>query len=292
MKKIAYIFVLLFITINISAQNTAQLAQKSIIGTRTREKPLINKKNINIYDPNVISHALAVPYVDANVKVYDFAGLFTDNECAKLKSQCLNLESKYGVDAVVVTIDKNPLPTTDDYCCDFYDYNDFGVGSRNSGICIVIDMQNRNYRYYDMGLPAKFQVAGSNDYSYQSIMGSALRNGKYYSGVSELLGRYGEDYRNVILSTLGIIAGIAFVISTIVVLIARSSHSMVHKATSAGFYAVKNTFFLSKSQDVYLRSSVSKIYSPREQRSSSGGSSGGGFSSSSGISHSGGGGSF
>ncbi len=292
MKKIyILLLVLLCVTTTLRAQHTAENAANAVIEQRTQENPQIHKKDIlGRLDDYMISCALKVPYVDTSAKIYDFAGLFSDNEAAKLKKACLALRDNYGVDAIVVTITNNPSYSTDDYCNDFYDYNDFGVGEQHDGLCVVIDMQNRNYRYYDTGRPATYSVAGGMVDTYNEIMTPALHSGRYFDGVYAVLSRYGADYednvyiQDVVIPNFIVIL-VAFVVATIIVLVVRSFHKMVKKATNAGFYAIKDTFVLTKKSDNYIRTDITRVYSPRDKGGSGG-------SSSSGSSHSGGGGSF
>ena len=156
------------------------------IGQRTAQNPLVNKSFIkgNLTDTQ-LKLALETPYVDTAVKVYDAAGLLSDNEISKLQNRIHQFVNKYNVDMVVVTINHNnktnmngELPS-DNYAMDFYEYNDFGKGAADihgyDGVILLIDMQYRKFRILDRGVPnEKWGVAKSNVDKYVENMASDL----------------------------------------------------------------------------------------------------------------------
>ena len=83
------------------------------------------------------------PTVDASEKVYDFAELRSDSEEKSIYNEITGLIDEYNLDAAVVTINYNNKSSAKSYAEDFYDYNDFGVGSTKDGLIFLIDMDNR-----------------------------------------------------------------------------------------------------------------------------------------------------
>jgi len=85
-------------------------------------------------------HALMTPYVDANLKVYDFASLLSIEEEQKLHEE---MESKFkneDYDVVIVTIPNVDSGFPKEYAEDFYDYNDF----KSDGIILLISLESRD----------------------------------------------------------------------------------------------------------------------------------------------------
>ena len=100
--------------------------------------------------PNVVRAENLTPKVDTSEKVYDYADLLTDEEEEKLRNLAMDYIEKYKMDMALVTIDNNPYGVaeryTQEYAQDFYDYNDFGVGTKKDGVIVLIDMSSR-YSY-------------------------------------------------------------------------------------------------------------------------------------------------
>lgn len=83
-----------------------------------------------------------VPSVDNQDKVYDFADLLTESEEKALRSDLLAFIDKNNLDIAVVTTYENSQSAME-YADDFYDYNNFGVGTSKDGLLFLIDMANR-----------------------------------------------------------------------------------------------------------------------------------------------------
>ena len=98
-------------------------------------------------------------YVDASEKIYDFSDILTDSEEQELKVLIDNFYNKTKMDLVIVT-DELPYVSDDqnmEYAEDFYDYNDFGLGTKHyDGIVLF---RNTYYLdpYYDMTLTGEAQ---------------------------------------------------------------------------------------------------------------------------------------
>lgn len=91
----------------------------------------------------VINAALKTPKVDASEKIYDFADLFEDYEEELLYDSVMDFILEHNMDMVIVTIDDNNKYAAMKYADDFYDYNDFGIGSDHTGVLFLIDMDTR-----------------------------------------------------------------------------------------------------------------------------------------------------
>lgn len=76
-------------------------------------------------------------------RVFDQAGLFTEEQVSNLEQACTALRNSCKLDLVVVTTDNAEGKTSQDYADDFYDAGGFGVGTDKSGALFLIDMDNR-----------------------------------------------------------------------------------------------------------------------------------------------------
>ncbi len=98
-------------------------------------------------------------YVDASEKIYDFSGILSDEEEKELKIKIDEFISKTNMDLVIVT---DELPYTNDsdnetYAEDFYDYNDFGLGTKHYDGIILFRNTYRADPYYIMTLTGEAQ---------------------------------------------------------------------------------------------------------------------------------------
>ena len=237
---------------------------------------------------------LATPKVNENEKIYDFAELLTEEEEKLLKEQVDAYIGTTNLDACIVTISENDKISTRDYAADFYDYNYFGKGVANSGIILLLDMDNRKLylvstgramQYYNGARATACTDKGVLDLkgkNYYSALEKTFKKIDDYYGQGEVKGDGLEaDPSSIILRV--IIFGT--IINAIFILINLHKHKGIRKKTTATQYLKENESKINDRKDQFLTTHTSKT-----SRSSS--SSGGGFSGSSGVGHSGGGSSF
>ncbi|MGN0754436.1 MAG: TPM domain-containing protein [Aristaeellaceae bacterium] len=92
---------------------------------------------------------LPVIALAADGQVIDRANLFTGTEIAQMEAVIERIESKHQVDIVVLTTRDVPTDYSEDmwrvrdYADDFYDNGGYGMGKDNSGMLILLDMNNR-----------------------------------------------------------------------------------------------------------------------------------------------------
>ncbi|MGN1367866.1 MAG: TPM domain-containing protein [Aristaeellaceae bacterium] len=85
----------------------------------------------------------------ADAQVIDQANLFSAAEIQQMETIMERIESKHQVDMVVLTTYKVPDDSSEsmwrvrDYADDFYDQGGYGMGEDNSGMLILLDMNNR-----------------------------------------------------------------------------------------------------------------------------------------------------
>ena len=91
----------------------------------------------------VLMLAAALSVYAADERVYDAAGLFSQEQVQQLNDSIASLRSHTGMDAVVVTATNKKGKSTQDFAEECYYTGGFGEGSAKSGFLYFIDMEER-----------------------------------------------------------------------------------------------------------------------------------------------------
>ena len=254
---------------------------------------------------------LAIPaWAENPAKVIDGGELLSPAEESALTEEILAIGEAYQFDVVIVTENGLGGKTPREYADDYYDYNGYGYDSENSGILLLLDMEQRDWYISTTGSG----IRAFTDYGIQVIgekIVPDLSSGNYYGAFSLFLEQVdlflaqaavGQPFDTnnrvdaVRLSGLerlaavfGISLLIAFVIALIAGLVMRARMNTARRQAMAGQYVQQGSFRLTEQRDIYLYSHTSRIRRP-QQNNSGGGSSV--HMGSSGTSHGGGGGKF
>ena len=243
--------------------------------------------------------------------VYDMAGLFQNDD--QLEKTIAELNSRYGLEAVILTVEDTGGLYLYKYAWDFFSYNNFGVNGR--GILLAFDANGQSEWMLFGSVNEKELTAercGLLEEEYRKVLaekdvGSACmyflnRVGQFlekpFSGVGIDWMTFGYRLKNVLRES-GLFWGVgAIVVSGIVTLI-RMAVGKARKVKADQYLNEIGGFAMPLVQDNFVGSYTTRTYSPQSDSSSSGGSSGGGgggssstHSSSSGSTHGGGGRSF
>ena len=259
---------------------------------------------------------LAFPvFADTNAHVVDEAGLLFSEEVATLEGKSLELKDRYGIDAVILTVDSLDGYSPQNYADFFYDQTGYG----DDGVLFLLAMEEREWYistcgtviyaltdygvqqvgesivpylaeglWYD-GFCAFLDLLPTYLDAYENeapIDGYADYSGDYYHGDQEEIVYYEEEFTPSFLVSL--LCGI--VVSGVVVLIMRISMNTKRSQRSASFYMKDDSWKLTQHQDLFLYSNVTKTRKQEPPKNTGGGSSV--HRSSSGRSHGGGGGKF
>ena len=268
----------------------------------------INEKNMN--------HVLNTPKVDASTKVYDYAGIISDEEEAQMKNLIAEYIETTKMDMVFVTINMPYSNDEDneDYAADFYDYNDFGLElEKYSGILLLRNAYSIDpyFDIYMFGNAQLYYVGSRSDYILDNIF-VYFPNGQYMEGFKSFVSDCTAFYRQGVApemvnyyvdddgylhkdkgkfeSPYGVMAIVGGLISWISVTVMKKKNNMVKAATNASDYFDKQTVKYNAKEDNFIRTVTTHHYISHDSGGSGGG---GGFSSSSGSSgggHSSGGG--
>ena len=261
---------------------------------RTADNPQIHKQDIldRLPNNNIITHALRTPYVKPEYKVYDFAGVLSDEDADEIRTRVNAMIKENNLDAAVVFINESSWTDFDneDFNKDFYDYNDFGCGPTHDGICFVINLATHRFAIFDTGEPTTYHVAGRYLSKYETeILQPHFRRNDYTGGVIACISEFESDFlyrRNYELNTpwwqrseylIGL--GIALLIALGITAIRARRKCKIQKAELATNYEVPNSFHLTINRDTFVSTHTTQQYIPPSSSSGSG---------SSGTSHSGG----
>lgn len=113
-------------------------------------------------------------------KVYDGAGLFTEEEVNDIQAMCIYSAKQTELDVVVVTINDAKGKSSEEYADDFYDNMKFGYDQMASGILFLIDMDNREYHISTAGKAIEY----FNDDILENIINNLhdyMVSGDYYT---------------------------------------------------------------------------------------------------------------
>lgn len=95
-------------------------------------------------------------YDESDTKVYDDADLLEKTEEKELEEKCIKAAKKMKLDIGIVTTDDTEGKSTMEYADDFYDENKFGFDAGNSGLILLIDMQNREFYISTCGIAIQY----------------------------------------------------------------------------------------------------------------------------------------
>ncbi len=240
-------------------------------------------------------YAYTAPRVDdASLRVYDFAGLLSENEEADLTNYLVRAENQKNATVLAVTTENVALDPdygvdrTRAYAEDFYDAN--ADSFNDDAFVLCIDMNNRVIYTVGHGRFATEKYVKFEEKVYNDVYDKA-RNGDYH-GVVKVFAEdvYKlENWRYAMIPTFGSL--IASVFGGLIVMLVSIGR---HKKAAPSKANIPEVELLSGKQTVheskFLGKHLSTRIRPRSSDNDSGGGGGGGFSG--GMHTSGGGGSF
>ncbi|MBQ4638926.1 MAG: TPM domain-containing protein [Clostridia bacterium] len=257
---------------------------------------------------------MALPALADTRRVVDEVNLLSYFEENVLQEKIDEIVARYDMDVAIVTKNDIGYRAIDVYTADYFENAGYGVGDRQDGLIFLIDMDQRNYFTATHGKA----ITVFTDYGLDQLHNSMvhyLSSGDYYTAFSRYLDKvesYLENYEQTgkaydvynavslkapmerIVEMAPIVFIVALGIGLIVAFSLKSQLKTVRKKQNAASYVQKGSFYLSRSQDIYLYTRTTR----RKIETNTGGSSHGGrggsstFRSSSGRSFGGRGGRF
>ncbi len=123
------------------------------------------------------------------LKVFDDAGLFTEEEIISLDGEANNLSNIYNMDVLIVTTKDAQGKSAREYADDYFDYNGFGLGQGRDGILFLIDMDNREAYISTSGLGIRYLTDQRIEDILDRVFDSGLSDGDYYGASMGFLSR-------------------------------------------------------------------------------------------------------
>lgn len=266
----------------------------------------MKRKLISLLLCLTVLFSLPVQVFAAYPPVMDSANLLTDEEYQSLQEQCLTFRETYGLDVAICTTDTLDGKSPQSYADDWYDDHQYS----SDGLLFLISMEERD-SYISTAGDAIAKLSDDDLEEIEYLVIPYLSDGLYYDGFSHFLsilpqfleegepvdvyydaqGNLHAVYEqeqpsvNLFLSVL-----IGAVTAGIVLLVMRGLMNTKSPKHSAADYLNQGSYRLTRNQDLFLYSNVSKVRRQEPSSSSRGGSTV--HRSSSGRSHGGRGGKF
>lgn len=241
-------------------------------------------------------------FVDAYCRVVDTADLLTDSEKTVLISKLDEISLRQNMDVVVATTNDLEGYSVTEYADLLYETCEFGYGSGNDGLLLLISMEDRDWYISTCGYGITVFTDAGIEYIGNQIK-SDLSDGNYaaaFSNYADLCDDFitqaktGEPYDSGNLPReplsfiwVPIAFVIGFVIAKIIVGNMKSKLKTVRKQAAANSYMKDGSMNITESRDLFLYHTVTRTERPKNN--SSGSST---HTSSSGTTHGGGGGKF
>ena len=93
--------------------------------------------------PLLLCLLLILPVSAAPPNVVDNADLLSPTQTAHLEQKAQTLTDTYDLDVAIVTVNSLGGKSSQAYADDFYDNNGYGIGSRYSGVLLLVSMTER-----------------------------------------------------------------------------------------------------------------------------------------------------
>lgn len=270
----------------------------------------------------------SLPVLAAQPKVVDDGWLLSDEEERALEEKAQHLVDTYEMDVVIVTLESIGNSDIESYADSYYDNNGYGVGSDYSGILLMISMEYREwaistcgdaiYAFTDYGIENLFSemswyLSVDEFYlafdAYLSAMpeyfeayqrgdpidgdsGGYQGPGTYVPGTKENVVYYPQRQEPGFFTVFFTSLLIGLAAGGIALWIMRTQMKTVRRQAGAQSYITPNSASVTRMQDIYLYSNVSKIARPQNNHHHHGGGGGSVHVGGGGRSHGGGHGRF
>lgn len=259
-----------------------------------------------------VSAAGQIPEERQLNRLEDEADILTDAQEQVLMQKLDEISERQQCDVAVVTVDSLMGKSAQDFADDFYDYNGYGMGTEDSGILLLISMEDRDwaistygfgiYAFTDVGIQylkdAFLPELSDDNYSeafaiYAEMADDLLtcaRNGNPFD-VDDIREIQKQEWKSLVPGMIGIGVILGILLAYI---ITRGSMKKANgliggTAYEAGMYMVPGSMKITRAGEFRIGTRVNRIYSPRQEKQSGGSST---HVSSSGRSHGGASGKF
>lgn len=224
-------------------------------------------------------------YAVSIANVVDSADLLSDEEEIKLSEMLLGLSEDIGCDIAVLTEESIGGMDVGEYAERFYVLNECGYGDEDTGILLLLSMEERDWYVCTHG-DATRAISDRDIDDMADKFVSYLSDGEYYDGFIvfaeesyELMGDYYSGERSGIrppsVIAVAVSLGIAALVGLIIVSVMKSKMKTVRPQNTASDYTRKGSMVLTRKSDLFLYFHVTKTPRPKSNSSSSSGGFGG-----------------
>lgn len=213
-------------------------------------------------------------------RIFDDAGILSDNEKINLERFAEKYSDQRQVDFLILTID-NDVDITK-YMGDLYDEKGFGYDKRHGDVALIaLNMKHRDVQLAGFG-EVEFTLPNDRFYTIREKITPDLSDGNYQAAFKDFIklsARYmqfkeGANPANPLYNPyVQIFIALFIGVVTVVIMAMRRRPKVTFTAAT---YFDEQSSKVNRSEDNFLRKTVSKTYSP--QSDDNDGGSGGGFS--------------
>lgn len=228
---------------------------------------------------------MAVPALAGDKKyVVDNAEVISDSDEEKLEDKLEKLSKDRDMDIVVLTVKDLDGKIAENYADDFFDNEDYGQGSKKSGMLLLVATESRDWAISTKGKAIDVFTDGKQQKLMENVKPKLSSEdytqafNEYEKSASKIIAN-AYDFQPV--KKFLISLAIGFIITLIVALSMKSSLTSVRSEPEAKEYIKKNSFNVTRRNDLFIYKTVTKTEIPKDSSSthtSSSGSTHGGSS--------------
>ena len=209
----------------------------------------------------------------------DKAELLDDSEEESIRERLYAISDEYGYDVVIVIDDTVGDSTPEYFAESYYTEGNYGTDEQKSGTILYISLWTRDWYIISNGIGEEILP---NVYSIEDEFVHYLSTDDWYEGFNAFIdgmeSRIDEHFNFPILRNAVIALIVAVIVALITVEAMRSKLKSVRWQNNARQYVREGSFKLTRSRDLYLYSTVTRVPRPKSSSGSRGGFSGGGGS--------------
>ena len=232
------------------------------------------KKVLSLTVIVILLLSLCLPVFAHPPRVVDDGGLLTEDEVQLLTGELDALSEQIAMDVAVVTTDSLEGKTSREYADDYYDANGYGAGSDDSGILLLVCMEDRDWAISTYG-EAISVFTDDNQEDIMAFVKPYLSEGEYFQAFSTFAFRCGEVFRLEteegpfpFLIYLIISLVIGFVVALIVTGVMKGKLKSVRAQAAANHYLKSNSLQVTEARDIFLYRTVTRTAKPKPASSS------------------------
>lgn len=239
-----------------------------------------NMKNIQILILSLficISFSLPVFATSNPPLVIDNANKISSTAKANLIKKAKDIQSKYNIDVVIVTIPSTEGVSVKYYAETLYSQGGYGKGELQDGMMLLLSMEDRDYDFYKKGKVSDHLTISLEDSILDPTL-SKLKNNDFDGAFDTFLTRVDEVYSKVnpdgsfpkepkgyFPYLIGIVG--SFIVAFIIVQTGAGTLKSVRFSRTANSYIRQNSMVINEGFDKFLYRNVTRRSKPKSDSS-------------------------